>query len=59
VLTVPDDQRKGSAYFSIQLIDAYHFNFDYIGETWATGKRGGSTWSPVQIGKGDLKRPRG
>ena len=39
VLTVP--LLVGSRYFSIQLIDAYTFNFDYIGSR-TTGNGGGS-----------------
>ncbi len=39
VLTAPPID--GSRYFSIQLIDAYTFNFDYIGSR-ATGNGGGS-----------------
>jgi hypothetical protein len=39
VLTVPPIEKE--RYFSIQLIDAYTFNFDYIGSR-ATGNGGGS-----------------
>jgi len=39
VLTVPEIEKE--RYFSIQLIDAYTFNFDYIGSR-ATGNEGGS-----------------
>src|SRR4029079_7437060 len=39
VLTVPAIEKD--RYFSIQLIDAYTFNFDYIGSR-ATGNDGGS-----------------
>ena len=39
VLTVPTIEKE--RYFSIQLIDAYTFNFDYIGSR-ATGNDGGS-----------------
>ncbi|WP_445488043.1 DUF1254 domain-containing protein [Rhodopseudomonas sp. RCAM05734] len=39
VLTVPKIEKN--RYFSIQLIDAYTFNFDYIGSR-ATGNDGGS-----------------
>ncbi|HEX9226358.1 MAG TPA: DUF1254 domain-containing protein, partial [Arthrobacter sp.] len=39
VLTVPAIEKE--RYFSIQLIDAYTFNFDYIGSR-ATGNGGGS-----------------
>src|SRR5438270_6448798 len=39
VLTVPPIEKE--RYFSIQLIDAYTFNFDYIGSR-ATGNEGGS-----------------
>lgn len=39
VLTVPPIEEK--RYFSIQLIDAYTFNFDYIGSR-TTGNHGGS-----------------
>src|SRR5438067_13632136 len=39
VLTVPPIEKK--RYYSIQLIDAYTFNFDYIGSR-ATGNEGGS-----------------
>ena len=39
VLTVPAIEKD--RYFSIQLIDAYTFNFDYVGSR-ATGNDGGS-----------------
>ncbi|MFL6827189.1 MAG: DUF1254 domain-containing protein [Bradyrhizobium sp.] len=39
VLTVPPIEKK--RYFSVQLIDAYTFNFDYIGSR-TTGNNGGS-----------------
>ena len=39
VLTVPPIEKE--RYFSVQLIDAYTFNFDYIGSR-ATGNDGGS-----------------
>jgi hypothetical protein len=39
VLTVPPIEKE--RYFSIQLIDAYTFNFDYLGSR-ATGNEGGS-----------------
>lgn len=39
VLTVPEIERN--RYFSIQLIDLYTFNFDYIGSR-TTGNGGGS-----------------
>src|SRR5438045_4189163 len=39
VLTVPPVERE--PYFSVQLIDAYTFNFDYIGSR-TTGNNGGS-----------------
>jgi hypothetical protein len=39
VLTVPPIEKE--RYFSVQLVDAYTFNFDYIG-TRATGNDGGS-----------------
>jgi len=39
VLTVPPIEKE--RYFSVQLIDAYTFNFDYIGSR-ATGNEGGS-----------------
>jgi hypothetical protein len=39
VLTVPPIEKE--RYFSVQLIDAYTFNFDYIGSR-ATGNGGGS-----------------
>ena len=39
VLTVPQIEKK--RYFSVQLIDAYTFNFDYIGSR-TTGNDGGS-----------------
>lgn len=39
VLTVPEIEQE--RYYSIQLIDAYTFNFDYIGSR-ATGNGGGS-----------------
>jgi len=43
-------------YFSIQLIDAYTFNFDYIGSR-TTGNEGGSYMIADRIGK--ARRPRG
>jgi hypothetical protein len=39
VITVPPIEKE--RYFSVQLIDAYTFNFDYIGSR-ATGNEGGS-----------------
>jgi hypothetical protein len=39
VLTVPEIEKD--RYFSVQLIDAYTFNFDYVGSR-ATGNDGGS-----------------
>ena len=53
VLTVPAIEKD--RYFSIQLIDAYTFNFDYIGSR-ATGNDGGSFLSPARAGK--ARRPR-
>src|ERR1700733_15200685 len=40
VLTMPPMDRK-DRYFSVQLVDAYTFNFDYLG-TATTGSDGGS-----------------
>jgi hypothetical protein len=39
VLTVPPMEKD--RYYSIQLVDSYTFNFDYIGSR-ATGNEGGS-----------------
>jgi hypothetical protein len=57
VLTVPAIQKE--RYFSVQLVDLYTFNFDYIGSR-ATGNEGGSfliagpNWSG-EIPKGIIK----
>ena len=49
VLTVPEmDENR---YFSIQLIDAYTFNFDYIGNR-TTGNGGGSFLGRIRSGSG-------
>jgi hypothetical protein len=53
VLTVPAIEKE--RYFSVQLIDAYTFNFDYIGSrTPAT--RAAASCSPGRAGK--ARRPR-
>jgi len=54
VLTVPAIEKE--RYFSIQLIDAYTFNFDYIGSR-ATGNGGGSYLIAGPSWKG--KKPKG
>jgi hypothetical protein len=48
VLTVPPIEKE--RYFSIQLIDAYTFNFAYIGSR-ATGNGGAAISSPDRIGR--------
>ena len=53
VLTVPVIDK--SRYFSIQLIDAYTFNFDYIGSR-ATGNNGGSFLIVGPEWKGDIPK---
>jgi hypothetical protein len=53
VLTVPPIEKE--RYFSIQLIDAYTFNFDYIGSR-ATGNEGGSYAVAGPTWKGELPR---
>jgi hypothetical protein len=53
VLTVPSIEKE--RYFSVQLIDAYTFNFDYIGSR-ATGNDGGSYLIAGPNWKGDLPR---
>ncbi len=59
MLTVPPIEKK--RYFSVQLIDSYTFNFDYIGSR-TTGNDGGSyliagpNWqgdAPKGVKKGD------
>ena len=55
VLTVPPIERK--RYFSIQLIDAYTFNFAYIGSR-ATGNDGGSFLIAGPNWKGTAPRAR-
>jgi hypothetical protein len=53
VLTVPVIDK--SRYFSVQLIDAYTFNFDYIGSR-ATGNDGGSFLIAGPSWKGELPK---
>src|SRR5947207_12445805 len=53
VLTVPQIEKE--RYYSIQLIDAYTFDFDYIGSR-ATGNELVASSSPGRIGK--VRRPR-
>lgn len=53
VLTVPVIEK--SRYFSVQLIDAYTFNFDYIGSR-TTGNDGGSFLIAGPNWKGELPR---
>jgi hypothetical protein len=53
VLTVPSIEKE--RYFSVQLIDAYTFNFDYIGSR-ATGNDGGSYLVAGPNWKGELPR---
>ena len=53
VLTVPRIEKE--RYFSIQLIDAYTFNFDYIGSR-ATGNDGGSYLIAGPNWKGDTPK---
>jgi hypothetical protein len=53
VLTVPPIEKE--RYFSIQLIDAYTFNFAYIGSR-ATGNDGGSYLIAGPNWKGDLPK---
>jgi hypothetical protein len=54
VLTVPPIEKE--RYFSVQLIDWYTFNFDYIGSR-TTGNDGGSFL--IAGPGGTAKRPRG
>src|SRR2546423_1703064 len=53
VLTVPPIEKQ--RYFSIQLIDAYTFNFDYIGSR-TTGNQGGSYLVAGPNWKGETPR---
>ena len=53
VLTVPPIEKQ--RYFSIQLIDAYTFNFDYIGSR-TTGNEGGSYMVAGPNWKGETPR---
>ena len=53
VLTVPPIEKE--RYFSVQLIDAYTFNFDYIGSR-ATGNDGGSFLIAGPRWKGDTPK---
>src|SRR5438552_8857319 len=53
VLTVPKIEKE--RYFSIQLIDAYTFNFDYIGSR-TTGNDGGSYLSDGPNWKGETPK---
>jgi hypothetical protein len=53
VLTVPPIEKE--RYFSVQLIDAYTFNFDYIGSR-ATGNDGGSYLIAGPNWKGELPK---
>jgi hypothetical protein len=53
VLTVPPIEKE--RYFSIQLIDAYTFNFDYIGSR-ATGNEGGSYMVAGPDWKGEMPK---
>src|SRR5437868_7748760 len=53
VLTVPPIEQQ--RYFSIQLIDAYTFNFDYIGSR-TTGNEGGSYMVAGPNWKGETPR---
>jgi hypothetical protein len=53
VLTVPAIEKE--RYFSIQLIDAYTFNFDYIG-TRTTGNDGGSFLIAGPSWKGEMPK---
>jgi hypothetical protein len=53
VLTVPPIEKE--RYFSIQLIDAYTFNFDYIGSR-TTGNDGGSYLIAGPNWKGELPK---
>src|SRR5258707_522095 len=53
VLTVPPIEKE--RYFSVQLIDAYTFNFDYIGSR-ATGNEEGSYVVAGPNWKGDLPK---
>jgi hypothetical protein len=53
VLTVPPIEKE--RYFSVQLIDAYTFNFDYIGSR-ATGNDGGSYVIAGPNWKGELPK---
>jgi len=53
VLTVPAIEKE--RYFSVQLIDAYTFNFDYIGSR-ATGNDGGSYLIAGPNWKGEIPK---
>src|SRR5438132_11392109 len=53
VLTVPKIEKE--RYFSIQLIDAYTFNFDYIGSL-TRGNNGGSFMIAGPNGKGEAPK---
>src|SRR5437773_8358329 len=53
VLTVPPIEKE--RYFSIQLIDAYTFNFDYIGSR-TTGNEGGSYMIAGENWKGETPK---
>src|SRR5438477_3546938 len=53
VLTVPPIEKE--RYFSVQLIDAYTFNFDYIGSR-TTGNNGGSYLVAGPNWKGDTPK---
>ena len=53
VLTVPPIEKD--RYFSVQLVDAYTFNFDYIGSR-TTGKEGGSFLIAGPGWKGDTPK---
>jgi hypothetical protein len=53
VLTVPAIEKE--RYFSVQLIDAYTFNFDYIGSR-ATGNDGGSYLIAGPNWKGEMPK---
>src|SRR6185295_148591 len=53
ILTVPPIEKE--RYFSVQLIDAYTFNFDYIGSR-ATGNDGGSFLVAGPGWKGDIPK---
>jgi hypothetical protein len=53
VLTIPPIEKD--RYFSVQLIDLYTFNFDYIGSR-ATGNEGGNYLIAGPGWKGDMPR---